>query len=198
MKKSLVLATLIAAAASPLVARRKNRLLLRHRLPLLPPLRLRLLLLLRPPRLLTLLLLPLLLPRPLLLLTPLLTLPRRPLKTQPPRSNFSLLLKSHLRVAFFRLSFFDGAARRSLAVSCQRLYQSEPSVGLAMPMASSGQSRAWASVCRTRLGWLFCSLRWAATTWRSAGCLSWARAWALAWFSRWPQGPLMRRLRKAG
>jgi hypothetical protein len=88
------------------VARRKNRLLLRHRLLLLPPLRLRLLLLLRPPRLLTLLLLPLLLPRPLPLPTPLLTLPRRPLKTQPPRSNFSLLLKSHLRVAFFSSVLF--------------------------------------------------------------------------------------------
>jgi len=86
------------------VARRKNRLLLRHRLLLLPPLRLRLLLLLRPPRLLTLLLplRPLLLPRLLPLPTLLLTLPRRPLKTLLPRSNFSLLQKSHLRVAFFR------------------------------------------------------------------------------------------------
>lgn len=153
------------------MARRKNRLLLRHRLPLLLPLRprLKLLLLLRPPRLLTLPLLRPLLPRLLLLPTPLLTLPRRPLKTLPPRSNFSLLPKSHLRVAFFRLSLAEEPAILLFAASDQRLYQSEPSVGLAMPMASSGQPRAWASVCRTRLAWLFCSLRWAATTWRSVG-----------------------------
>ena len=58
--------------------------------------------------------------------------------------------------------------------------QGVPSVWLATPMRSGGQSSALARASCASAGVLLWALRWAATTWPSDGCFSAAKSSAVA------------------